>query len=207
MEQPRFWRTDLSTNLVDDLDHAASLAAVARSDTRKIKWFVLAVHCSVQSALVCSLRGAHTSSLVLLDEKSQSLYRSIIDGPPPEVRKGSLKLAKFLELYKRALNPSVLPSPSTLPENSRRDADIKILNTTLRNAFQHFGDDALSVEMSGLPQVLSSSCDVIEHLALKHRTMGFHLSDTQRNSVATSIETVRSNAAIFFDDWLSSSNA
>lgn len=207
MEQPRYWRTDLSTNLVDDLDHAASLAVVAGSDTRKIKWLVLAIHCSVQSALICSLRGAHATSLVLLDKKSQSLYRSIIHGLPSQERKGSLKLAKFLELYNRALDPSVLPPPSTLPENSSRDADIKILNTTLRNTFQHFGDDGLSVEISGLPQILSSSCDIIEHLALKHRTMGFHFSNIQRDSVAISLDTVRSNAAMFRDDWSSSSNA
>ena len=197
MEEARYWRTDLTTNLVDDLDHAALLAVLARSDARKVKWFVLAIHCSVQSVLVCSLRGAHTSSLVLLDKKSQSLYRSILHGSPQQERKGAFKLAKFLELYDRVLDPTILPSPSTLPKNSRRDADVKILNTTLRNTFQHFGDDSLSIEVSGMPQILSSCCDVIEHLALKHRTRGFRFSNAQRDAVVTSLQTVRSNSAVF----------
>ncbi len=207
MDEQRYWRTDLTSNLVDDLDHAALLSSLILNDARKLKWFILALHCSTQSAYVCSLRGAHTSLLPLLTKESQKYYRAIIKGKLTSAKTCTLKLASFLDLYERVADPAILPSPSTLPKSARHTFDMQVLNSTLRNTFQHFSDDSLSVEISGLPRITESACEIIEHLAVKFRTMGFRISDAQRASLEQCLGIVRSNAGALPDRISSSSNA
>jgi hypothetical protein len=84
---------------------------------------------------------------------------------------------------------------------------MEVLNKTIRNTFQHFLDDGLSVELSGLPRITRSACDIVEHLALKFRTMGFRLSDYQESSIKKCISTLRANTNAFHHFLPSSSNA
>jgi hypothetical protein len=167
----------------------------------------LSIHCAVQSACVCALRGAHTTSLPILSRESQKVYSAWINGTRESFGKEKLKLASFPELYKRVRNQSVLRNPHTLPSFKNRDLDIDILNEVIRNTFQHFGDDSLSLEISGLPRIARSACEIVEHLAITHRTMNFRLTSEQHKSIVESLGVVRQRMATVDNETSSSSNA
>lgn len=204
MNENNYWRTDLATNLIDDLTQAEWQSSTVLNSDRGWKWFVFAIHCATQSACVCALRGAHSSLLSILDEHSQKRYRKIISGQSTDSKKIELRLALFTQLYKRTIDPSVLPSPFTAPEYLN---DMEILNTTLRNPLQHFSNDSLSVEISGLPRISQSACRIIEHLAVTHRTMNFRLSDEQHQVIDVALRTIRANLVAIEHRFALSSNA
>ena len=207
MDKNRYWRTDLSSNLVDDLCHAASLSSIVLDDDRKWKWFILSIHCATQSACVCALRGCHSSQVSILSKRSQKHYWAIIHEPQSPPNNIELRLAPFLDLYERVTNPLIMPSPFTAPKSQHQTRDMTLLNTMLRNNFQHFSNDGMSIEISGLPRISKSACEIIEHLAVTRRTMNFRLTDEQHKAIIESLAAVRANMTAVERKFASSLNA
>ena len=63
--------------------------------------------------------------------------------------------------------------------------DVKTLSEMLRNNFEHFMPMGWSIEISGMPDLLKSVSDIIEHLAFKTGTVFWeeHQADAIRKLI------------------------
>ena len=192
-----YLRTDEHLEFIDALNTSAYFSKEVLNNTYAMKWLILALHASLQGACVCALRGYDTSGVSVLSNASRKEWlnwfeesRDNGDLPAPEFE----KLADLKTLYKRVTKTSELRHPFTFHQDSKINFDVKRLNS-LRNNFIHFVPKGWSIELSGMPRIVSSVTEVIEHLVIRHPSAPHHLTDDNRNQVGQSLQDIRNNIA------------
>jgi hypothetical protein len=184
-------RTNELEEFIGALEFTASILPSTVNDPARWKWAIIALHNTLQGVCVCALRGADTSGVSVLDKTSGAAMWQWLDvesrkpqyPPPPEE-----KLAKTLELYKRAGKKQYLDNP--LPPNPARDEDVRRLNS-LRNEFIHFVPKGLSIELSGMPDIVCSACFCIEHLAMHFPTFDHHFREGHRERISAAVSALK----------------
>ena len=154
-------RTDEYLDAAESFRAAAKFADEALNQVRAWKWLLIAGHSAVQGSLVLSLsRGDFLQTLKRTNARDW-LKAHESGGPWPE----QLRLDYFLELYRKA-KENVLAKHSLGGHfvcEPRHDDSMRRLND-LRNGFLHFFPQGWSVELRGLPHILSACAEVASHL-------------------------------------------
>ena len=157
---PSQWlRTDEYLDAAESLRAAAEFADDALHHTRAWKWLLIAAHSAVQGSFVVSLSSG--SHLRALKRTSAHEWLKAYDagGPWPS----EIQLDYFLELYRKA-KKHVIARPSTSFTCGREhDCSMRRLND-LRNGFIHFSPRGWSIEIAGLPHIVSACTDVTNYL-------------------------------------------
>ena len=196
-DQEHWLRTDEIEEFIDALEHSALITGQLDENLRAWKWLIIALHSALQGACVCALRGHDTAGVSVLTTKSWKQVWHWLDvesrktthkPPPPE------QLASLLELFSRVRDPNLLPAPHTLIASPEIVADVEMLNRR-RNDFIHFVPRGWSLELSGLPRMVSNVSDAIEHLAVLHPSFWHHLGEARRDRIAKALATLRKRAA------------
>ncbi|PHS24236.1 MAG: hypothetical protein COA84_09600 [Robiginitomaculum sp.] len=208
--------TDEHLEFIDALKTSANFSKEVLNNTYAMKWLILALHAALQGACVCALESIHGQTDGSLSVKSQKEYaetkrfaeeyqdivaeynngdRKKFDQLSKGVRNALLrepKLADFLTLFEWIKNPERLLPPYTFNQNIGIYGDVKRLHK-LRNNVIHFTPKGWSVELSGMPRIVSSVTEVIEHLAVKQPSFTSHLTDENVQQVKQSLEDIRNN--------------
>ena len=175
--QSAYVRTDKVNEVVDN---ACQCAAFCRElDARPLAWKWVAISGSmmVQSACVLALTDAATSNAYIVGD-----IETYLNG-----RKRDQDLAAFGTLVERVSTKPVVTSPVGGQTAER----VTLLHTRIRNPFQHFRSDGWSFEVSGLPDCVLATCDLVQHLVLDHPGPTIRLSREQSDLLATSISSIR----------------
>jgi hypothetical protein len=180
-------RTDEIEEFIDALEHTAKLAGQVRDDLKVWKWLIIALHSALQGAMLTDKSWKAVWHWLDVDSRKEPC--------PP---KPDEKLASLRVLFARVRDSSILPAPDTLIASPKVVADIDMLNR-LRNDFIHFVPHGLSLELSGMPRIVGSVTDAIEHLAITHPTFWHHLRQTHRNRIAVALDDLRTRAAVWAD--------
>jgi hypothetical protein len=158
MKRHRWLRTDEREDAVRSLQWSASLVGAVESDPHTWKWQLVALHNAVQGFMVLALSKGN-GLLALrphIAKKWLEAYRARRTGSsipfPPE------KLDDFLSLYEKIKTAKYFRQ-AFVPGTSH-DHSLKLLNE-LRNGFIHFTPKGWSLELAGLPALLSDVADVI----------------------------------------------
>lgn len=183
----------LSTNelveAVADFEMFSEQLQRAIDDHHRWKWTIIALHSGIQGMMVIALKGGDGLNVLREKDAKQWLdwYKDgqsnesrcwlrrlcqavFIDwyngGQSNESRPRDLKLAGFLELYKKIKGKWMLMythSQKFVPTGTQ-GRSIKDLNR-LRNKFIHFTPKVWSLELEGLPTMVSDCLEIAEFLA------------------------------------------
>ena len=127
----KWLRTDETQELIDALEHSASLACRLHEESKIWKWLIISLHFTLQGACTCALQGNDTSGVSVLDSKSQNKMSKYFDSWNEKdelTARPAEKLAPLLELYDRVCDVNYLPSPYTLTASQQDTYDVKLLN-------------------------------------------------------------------------------
>jgi hypothetical protein len=151
------------------------------------KWVILAIHNSLQGAMVCALSG--TDGTGALSTKSQSKvleWMEMQKGPHPEPQ-----MALFGTLLDRASDPERVRDGPALTPTDDEVRDLERLHKLRRN-FAHFTPKGWSIESAGLPRIVLVAVDAIERLMLQNDRVLAHLGE-RRERLARSVESIRAS--------------
>ena len=213
-----YLRTDEHLEFIDALKTSANFSKEVLDNSYAWKWLILALHASLQGACVCALESIYGQSYGSLSDSSRKKYvetitlseehqdilveynngdRKRFDQLSKDERDILLRkprMADLLTLYKRIKNSERLRPPYTFRGNENIQADIKSIKD-LRNNFIHFVPKGWSINLSGMPHIVSCVTEVIEHLAVKHCSFPQHLSDEDKKQIEKSLKDIRNNVA------------
>ena len=176
--------------LVGAIEHCAELALAARYDVSGWKWLILALHSAMQGVCVCALRAGDASSTAMLTKQSATAMRRWSasqrrrTAPSPMPRQ---TLPSLIDLHKRV---SRLGAPHAPPTTGETTLEIARL-TGLRREFDDFRPGGYALEVSGLPAIVRTCCNVVQHLALDQSTFGRHLGGNQRRRIELALKALR----------------
>ena len=159
--------TDESVEAVSDFEMFSEQLKRVIDDPCRWKWAIIALHSGIQGTMVLALKGSNGLNVLREKDKQRWLdwYRG---GRSDESHPRDLKLAGFLDLYKRIKGDKMLIyicSQKFVPKGTQ-DRSIKLLNE-LRNKFIHFSPKIWGLELGGLPDMVSDCLEIAEFLAWK----------------------------------------
>jgi hypothetical protein len=192
-------RTDEIEEFISGLEFCVELAPVVIEKIMHWKWFILALHNTLQGVCVCALRGQDTAGISMLTKSSAKevwYWLDVESRKKTHLPMPKEKLASMTELFKRVQKSEILRDPHRFPSNYEITEDVLKLNR-LRNDFSHFVPKGFSLEVSGMPRITRHCCDVIEHLAVKYSTFGHHLNGSQRDRITNSLSRLLNK----MDEW------
>ncbi|MFX0195729.1 MAG: hypothetical protein ACFFCW_06365 [Candidatus Hodarchaeota archaeon] len=176
-----YLRTDEKENSVDSLEMVARLAAEIKTTgkTGLWKWVIISLFNALYGFCICAIQGTDYHQVMKRDRKG----------------KVTNKLISFPEALKRAQQDTWMRQyidSRTLSLTRDQKDSIKRLREDLRNNFEHFTPKGWSIEVSGMPKIVSDTLDVIEFLALSSRNILWDSSLNQSRRIQTAIGSIRS---------------
>ena len=183
-------RFDEVEDVLSSLDLLALISARITREPSYWKWVIVSSHMALQGAIVCVLAG--TSSLPVLDKNSGRLMADWLDkrqGQIPDDR-----LADFGTLLDRAQDKQFTDG-NPLALTAQRKKDILRLHRHFRNDFAHFTPKGWSIEVAGLPRIISAALGAIEVLMLRDRIL-YKLSGNKRRRLARNLAQTRAALGI-----------
>ncbi|MEY4965216.1 MAG: hypothetical protein RL274_799 [Pseudomonadota bacterium] len=186
-------RTNEVEQFVGALEFAAEIVPSTAADNTRWKWVIIALHNALQGACVCALSGADTAGTSYLSEKSGAKmwhWLDVTSRSPAPAHPPNERLSELLILYQRVKDRSYLSEPLKVDDETDRSVDI--LNN-LRNKFTHFISQSWGLELSGLPKIVQSVCDIVEYLALDFSSFNHHYRGGERDRIARSLAVLRLN--------------
>ncbi len=179
--------------LVSAIELSAELASGVPYDVMQWKWLILALHHALQGALVCALRGNDPAATAMLTpggaralrnwNKADARHRASRQPPAAE-------LLPLAALYRRACDSAYVAEGHALPTDAGRDAAVAKL-VRLHQDLRSFIPGGFSLEVDGLPNLVRSCCDMIEHLAVSHPTFWRHLQRVEKKRIDFALATLR----------------
>lgn len=143
------------------------------------KWAIFALHSGIQGLMVLALTGSNGLN-VLCEKDAKRWLRWYEDDRSDESRPRDLKLAGFLDLYKRIKGDRMkmyVHSQKFVPKGTQ-GRSVKLLNE-LRNKIIHFTPKIWSLELGGLPDMVSDCLEIAEFLAWESGNVIWHKQDLQ----------------------------
>ena len=156
-----YLRTDEYLDAAESLRAAAQFADEARNRAGAWKWLLIAVHSSAQAAFVLALsRGSFLLALKHSHAKAWLRAHEGTGSWPAEIH-----LDYFLELYVKTKQHVVARPPSGVLFSCTpvHDTAMERLNF-FRNGLIHFVPQGWSIELAGLPQIISSCVEVARYI-------------------------------------------
>ena len=160
-------RTDERIETISDFEMFSEQLKQIIENSHRWKWAIITLHSGLQGIMVLALQGS--SGLGVLREKDARKWlnwhrsnQANKDESPPR----NLRLASFLELYKRTKGDKMIMfghSQKFIPKGTQNES-IRGLNK-FRNDFTHFTPKLWSIELGGLPAIMSDCLEIAEFLA------------------------------------------
>ena len=188
---PIYFESDLGSDIVGGLSLAARLSEGLKTNQSAWKWCVVAVHSTLQSAMILVLAGSDGAGAY--KEKSQERYRAWIRGELEGSQYPDVRLAGFEQLYKWVKEPDKTDG-KPLKSSTTQDHFILRLNTR-RDNLSHHEELAWLMDIGELKGCILSAMDAIEQL-LRHPRMilSIALDDAIRNNRCSKlIDAIRQN--------------
>lgn len=159
MARARRWlRTNEHVNTEASLKKAVETIPLVARNALEWKWLLEALHAGIQGIFVLALsRG---NGLLTLKSSHAAGWLKAYESGGPWPRK--LDLAYFLELYTKAKQHVLRGTAFSVTE--AHDKALEKLNE-LRNGFVHFGAQAWSIELTGLPSICLRALEVADAVA------------------------------------------
>ena len=168
----RYLRTNGLSNAVDSLLMAARCSA----DTQNLyrwKWVAIALHSALYGFCICAIEGTD------YDRVMTKKGRLISAGE-------ALRRCQLTEWMNQFIFSKPLPALNESQKHS-----VRKLSQVLRNTFEHFWPSLWSVELSGMPVIVSDICDIIEFLLFKSGNLRLEPAQQQQD-VERALKTLRS---------------
>ena len=179
---PQIWlRTDEKDNAVDSLEMAAQLLTELKTTQRSLfwKWISISLFNALYGFSICAIQGTNPDRVKELDKKTGQIKDRLIS---------------FSEALKRTQEDKWMRQfthSRTLSLTSDQKQSIKKLGEDIRNNFEHFIPKGWSIEISGMPKIVSDVVEVIDFLAF---SSGNPLWDTEldhERRIRNAIDTIR----------------
>lgn len=172
-------RTDETEQAFNSLKMVAEQLSNILGDSHRWIWAIISLHLSLQGFMVLALRGTDDLN-VLKDADAIKWMKAYKDHAPTP----TAKLDFFLNLYKKIKSEKMKIysySQVFLPGNSH-DFSVARLNE-FRNEFIHFVPAQLSLEITGLPKIVSDCLDIIRFLALDCGNITWDYRSLERDTI------------------------
>ena len=181
---PEDWlRTDEKENAVDSLEMTGELLKRMKDTNTKSlwKWISISLFNALYAFCICAIQGTNPDRVKEIDKRTGQ-YKD--------------KLISFPEALKRTQDPRWMRQfthSQTLALTTERKQNIEKLRTEIRNNFEHFTPKGWSIEVSGMPKIVSDATDVIEFLALSSGNPAWDTDSKQEQRIRDAIKKIRSN--------------
>jgi hypothetical protein len=178
----KYARFDEVESVLASLDLLVVLAPlVNRRQSRSLwKWVIVGAQDALQGALVCAIADT-TGTSVLSKTSAKQILEWLAD--TSKKYPGSF-MADFKSLMERAA--------IKLPAQDAKDID-KLHG--MRNDFAHFVPKGWSIELAGLPRMISVALRLVEELMRSER-VEYRLTGNKKQRVRDSIKSIRSDLRI-----------
>ncbi|OAI24366.1 hypothetical protein [Methylomonas koyamae] len=180
--------TSALSEAVSSLKLVIENLALVENDVYRWKWIVIALHNSMQNIMVSALKQGNGFHSMRKDS-----YKRWIEAYNNNQTLPPIKLANFLELYKRIKKKCIMEcyidSRAYTPKQENTESVKKL--DTIRNRFIHFELDVWSLEVAGMPKLCLHCMDVIRFLVFESGNILIS-DETQRvNLQNTVLQTIR----------------
>jgi hypothetical protein len=166
-----WYRTDELEEFISSLKMVTSSLRLVADDIEQWKWISIALHNSLQGAMVMSLRNGNDFR-IMPDKLAQKCYKAHREGKPwPKT-----KMDSFPNLYEKVQSKEIMcfyTHSQPLPECLERNEHIEKL-LELRNSFIHFMPQGWSLEVSGMPNICISILQAIHFLCFSSGNLNFY---------------------------------
>jgi hypothetical protein len=179
---PRYFETDMTEDALSSLELASHFYRAAQNDDRFWKWFVLALHSSMQGVFAMALDDG-SSTLVQKPKNAEAMLSAFASGTsPPEPH-----MDNFQRLYRKLQSQtSLLVGRLSLPASKRHEAAIHGLDE-IRDDFVHFNTKGWLVDLDLIESVARGSAEVLSFLLFKsNRVTWYEVNQSARASKAMS---------------------
>jgi len=168
MSKEIYLRTDELTDAIKSLEMTEKLVSDLLHDPYVWKWFIIALHMSLQGFMVNALKGS--SGLDVVTDKSAKEWHEAYRAGRKKFPKQ--KLDYFLNLYKKIKGDRMLKyhGSQKFVSTEQQDRNVRKLSK-LRNDFIHFQPMIWLIPKDRLPQIAKDCLSVIRFLALNSGTM------------------------------------
>lgn len=147
------------TNSLDYLEKTYFFIREIEKDRTAWKWVILCTHSALYGFAICALKGTSPANVTTKDDW----------------------LIGFPEAIKRCQDPKWMRMTvvsKLLQLTPEQEQSINRLQKEFRNNFEHYVPKLWAIEVSGMPNIIGHSLDVIRFLALESRNYT-HLSPSQ----------------------------
>jgi hypothetical protein len=163
-------RLDERTNALDNLDMALFFLRTLPEPMRW-KWVILASHQALYGFAVAAVQGTDALSVLKIPDNPNSDLISVWEA-----------LRRVQDV--RYLWPGSTPLSMTLEES----AAVKRVGKEFRNGFEHFAPASWSIEVTGMPLILSRFMRVVHGIAIGTQSIQF--SESEGDRVRTTIAAI-----------------
>lgn len=183
-----YLRTDTAEDTAASLEVAVEFLDHAASDDRYWKWFIHAIHSSVQNTLALALDGGNGFLVQKPGVMKRMLKAHATGGAPVEPN-----MDNFLRLFDKALRPENLRAGAIpLTDNGHSEA-LRSLND-LRDGFAHFNVKSWSIEKLLIAERSRKVLDIVDHYVNKAPSIFWH-EDSHHQRVSAATQTLISKLA------------
>ncbi|RYF81887.1 MAG: hypothetical protein EOO29_09070 [Comamonadaceae bacterium] len=160
-----YYRTDLVGDLLDSAAESCRQAARLRDEGNTPKWLLIAMHSTVQGAMVCALNQGNGIAAMKDTDARKWFAAHEQSRTDDNVRYPTTQVDYFLSLYAKVKNPAHMSHvfgavPFTPIDH---DEQIRQLNE-LRNEFIHFGVGHWEIKKSLVVECVQRGADVVRFL-------------------------------------------
>jgi len=176
-------RTDEKENAVDSLEMTAELLKRMKDTKRKSlwKWISISLFNTLYGFCICAIQGTNPDRVKEIDKRTGQFKNELISFPEALKRTQD---QKWMHQFTHS---------QTLTLTTDQKQNIEKLRKDIRNNFEHFTPKGWSIEVSGMPKIVSDATDLIEFLALSSGNPLWDTDSKQEQRIRNAIGKIRSN--------------
>lgn len=163
---PQFVTVTEESNALDYLERAVDFIETAPQRPLDWKWVILSIHAALYGFMICTLKGTNPDNVCTT------------------TKAGHQKLIDFREALKRCQQSqwmNLSGSTSVLQLTHDERLALSIIHDDFRNQFLHYRPTLWSIEVTGMPKVITHALDVLHRVALE---MGGYYAHYDRDKIA-----------------------
>lgn len=164
---PQDFEISTASDTADSVETAFSFLELAKTDDRYWKWFVFAVHATIQNTFTLLLENGN-GFLVQKTKTMEKMLKAHASGSAPVPQ----SMDYFMDLYTKVLRRENLRSGTTPPDERHREALFNL--NEIRNSFAHFNVKTWYVERQLLTCRAATSLDIVTFFLAQPQSILWH---------------------------------
>jgi hypothetical protein len=177
--------TDYEQEGVLSLEFATQQLEQVLDDAYRWKWVIIGLHNSLQAFMVMACSGSDQMG-AMTDAYRNHWYDHYRNGKPLTQRP---RLLNFITLFSRVKDLKRYVDTKSLTPSAIQSSAVRSLNSW-RDDFIHYKPGSMSIEVSGFPDIIARSLEVIEFLAFRSMNV-FRTADEWSRRTAASLASSR----------------